>query len=74
MLKPKSLSSDKDIFNEILPLCKRTNEIINDVFNNNEKIMEQFVKDLFQFKVQVFLILIFIKLIKILNLKKKELR
>lgn len=29
--------------------------------------MEQFVKDLFQFKVQVFLILIFIKVIKILN-------
>ena len=34
--------------------------------------MEQFVKDLFQFKVQVFLILIFIKVIKILNWKKKN--
>ncbi len=29
--------------------------------------MEQFVKDLFQFKVQVFLILIFTKAIKTLN-------
>ena len=34
--------------------------------------MEQFVKDLFQFKVQVFLILIFIKVIIILNWKKKN--
>ena len=29
------------------------NEIINDVFTNNERIMEQFIKDLFLGKVQV---------------------
>jgi hypothetical protein len=42
-----------DLFKEIVPLCKRTNEIINDVFMNNERIMEQFVKDLFLVRVQV---------------------
>ena len=43
----------RDIFNEILPLCLRMNDIINDVFTNNERIMEQFIKDLFLGKVQV---------------------
>jgi hypothetical protein len=36
-----------------MPLSIRINEIINDVFTNNERIMEQFIKDLFLGKVQV---------------------
>ncbi len=43
----------RDVFNEILPLCTRMNDIINDVFTNNERIMEQFIRDLFLGKVQV---------------------
>lgn len=39
----------------MLPLCRKTNEIINEVFNNNEKIMEQFVKDLFQGRINNFI-------------------
>ena len=49
----KSIQLQKDIFNEILPLSIKMNEIINDVFTNNERIMEQFIKDLFLGKVQV---------------------
>jgi len=50
----KSIQNSRDIFVEIVPLCKRTNQIINEVFVNNERIMEQFVKDLFTGRVHDF--------------------
>ncbi len=53
-----SIKSSNNLFQDIVPLCKRTNDMINDVFNNNEKIMEQFVKDLFLGRVQVSLVLL----------------
>jgi exocyst complex component 5 len=42
----------KDIFADIIPLCKSTNEIITEIFNSNERVMEQFVRDLFLGRVQ----------------------
>jgi hypothetical protein len=51
----QSLQASKDVFVDLIPLCKKTNEIINEVFINNERIMEQFVKDLFLGRVQVIL-------------------
>ncbi len=48
------VQNSQDLFKEIMPLCRKTNEIINDVFTNNERIMEQFVKDLFLGRVQAF--------------------
>lgn len=50
----KNLVNSKDIFSDIMPLSIKINEIINDVFLNNERIMEQFIKDLFLGKVQVY--------------------
>ena len=49
----KPLLSSKDIFADLLPLCKDANDIINEVLPNNERIMEQFIRDLFLGKVQV---------------------
>lgn len=49
-----SVQNARDLFKEIVPLCKKTNEIINEVFSNNERIMEQFIKDLFLTRVQVY--------------------
>jgi hypothetical protein len=48
-----SVKNSTNLFSELIPLCRKTNEIINQVFAHNEKIMEQFVKDLFLGKVQV---------------------
>lgn len=50
-----SVKNSSNLLAELVPLCKRTNEMINDVFSNNEKIMEQFVKDLFLGRVQQFI-------------------
>jgi recyclin-1 len=49
-----AISGSRDIFVDILPLCKATNETINQVFINNERTMEQFVKDLFLGRVQTY--------------------
>ena len=38
---------------DLIPLSSKTNEIINEIFINNERIMEQFVRDLFLGRVQV---------------------
>lgn len=44
-----------------MPLCAKTNEIINEVFLNNERIMEQFVKDLFLDRVQVLILFLILE-------------
>lgn len=49
-----SVKNSNNLFTELVPLCRRTNEMINEVFSNNEKIMEQFVKDLFLTTVKDF--------------------
>lgn len=49
-----SIKHSNNLFQDIVPLCRRTNDMINEVFSNNEKIMEQFVKDLFLGRVQQF--------------------
>lgn len=48
-----SVKNSTNLMSELVPLCRKTNEIINEVFTHNEKIMEQFVKDLFLGRVQV---------------------
>lgn len=54
-----SIKNSNNLFGELVPLCRRTNEMINEVFSNNEKIMEQFVKDLFLTTVKVITFLLF---------------
>ena len=51
-----SLKNSTNLLSELVPLCRKTNDIINEVFLHNEKIMEQFVKDLFLGKVQVVIL------------------
>lgn len=54
ILSFKPMKNSNDLFSEIMPVCVKTNEIINEVFLNNERIMELFVKDLFLDRLQVF--------------------
>ncbi|CAF0747382.1 unnamed protein product [Brachionus calyciflorus] len=49
-----SIKDSQDLFSELLPLCIKSNEIFNEVLPNNERIMEQFVKDLFLDRVQTY--------------------
>ncbi|KAK6182191.1 hypothetical protein SNE40_009929 [Patella caerulea] len=41
-----------NVFDEVLPLCEKTNEIIHSVFNAPENVMGKFVQNIFQEKIK----------------------
>ncbi|XP_045485567.1 exocyst complex component 5 isoform X3 [Pieris rapae] len=45
----------KDIFSSVLPLCKKNNSIINNVFPNPEQVMSKFVLNIFHLKLQKYI-------------------
>ncbi|CAF4911660.1 unnamed protein product [Pieris macdunnoughi] len=45
----------KDIFSSVLPLCKKNNAIINNVFPNPEQVMSKFVLNIFHLKLQKYI-------------------
>lgn len=47
--------SSKSIFNEIVPLCLRSQAIVNEVFNNPEQVMSKFVLNIFYGKLQEYI-------------------
>ena len=42
-----------DPFEEVLPLCKKTNVLIQEVFNNPEIVMGKLVQNIYTSKLQV---------------------
>lgn len=47
--------SSKSIFNEIVPLCLRSQTIVNEVFINPEQVMSKFVLNIFYGKLQEYI-------------------
>ena len=47
--------SSKSIFNEIVPLCLKSQAIVNDVFINPEQVMSKFVLNIFYGKLQEYI-------------------
>ncbi|CAK1550555.1 unnamed protein product [Leptosia nina] len=45
----------KDIFSSVLPLCKKNNTIITNVFSNPEQVMSKFVLNIFHLKLQKYI-------------------
>ncbi|XP_072929894.1 exocyst complex component 5 [Epargyreus clarus] len=45
----------KDIFSSVLPLCKKNNTIVSNVFPNPEQVMSKFVLNIFHLKLQKYI-------------------
>lgn len=42
-----------DLFDDIVPLCRRTNELITEVFSNHDAVMGKFVQNIYHNKLHV---------------------
>ena len=47
----------QDPFDEVLPLCERTNVLIHEVFSNPEVVMGKLIQNIYATKLQVNIIL-----------------
>ena len=46
--------SGSDVFTELLLLCDRYYELINQVFDNREQVMSKFVSNIYRSKLQIY--------------------
>jgi predicted HD phosphohydrolase len=42
-----------DLFDDIVPLCRRTNELITEVFSNHDAVMAKFIQNIYHNKLHV---------------------
>ncbi|XP_041351555.1 exocyst complex component 5-like isoform X2 [Gigantopelta aegis] len=51
----KNVFKKKNVFEDVVPLCTNTHELINGVFNHPEMVMGKFVQNIFQTKLQSYI-------------------